>query len=156
MGELVDHAITELVKTGLDQEQMSAYVAVIQAFEDMGIKEGERSVAVQAVCDLLNLKTLTPITNDPLEWMLLPGSAELSGGEGYGIWQNLRDPMMFSNDGGQTHFHLTDVRAIMDAASARALRASATSAVPTVPVAAEPPTGELPPADTGGGETAAP
>lgn len=139
MGDLVDHAVTEISRTGLTQEEMASYVAVIRAFEDMGIAEADRPVAVQAVCDLLNMRTLTPVTDDPAEWMLLPGSADLSGGEGYGIWQNLRDPRMFSNDAGATHFHLSDVRAIMDAASARAVRASASSAVPAMPVAASPP-----------------
>jgi hypothetical protein len=60
-------------------------------------------VAREQLHALLGFKTLSPLTDDPREWI---DQSEVSGGEP--LWQNRRDPSAFSKDGGKTWYFLAD------------------------------------------------
>lgn len=52
---------------------------------------------------VVNFKMLTPLTDDPVEWMDLTGE---SGGDP--TFQNTRQSSCFSKDGGKTYYDLDD------------------------------------------------
>jgi hypothetical protein len=55
--------------------------------------------------DLLQFKNLTPLTDDPEEW--IQHSKEMWDGE-KGVWQSTRRADAFSDDGGKTYYLLSD------------------------------------------------
>lgn len=104
MSNLVDHARRELETLGYDRETISGFLNVIQAFDEMGHSGGSASIAIPTINDLLQYKNLSPLTDDPDEWMY---HDEGVWGEKGGIWQNTRNGKAFSKDGGKT-YTLTD------------------------------------------------
>ncbi len=105
MSNLVDHAKHELEKIGEDPETVVGYLNVIQAFADMGHSGGSASVAIPTIMELLQFKNLSPLTDDPEEWVQ---HAEDVWGEEDGVWQNRRNGEAFSNDGGTTYYLLSE------------------------------------------------
>lgn len=101
---LVHHARTELQIIGEDEQTTLGILRVIQAFADMGHSGGSASIAIPMITDLLNYKNLSPLTNDPSEWMFHDGS--VAGGDG--VWQNTRNSEAFSTDGGKTYTLLSE------------------------------------------------
>ena len=97
MSNLVNHAKRELELVGEDPETIEGLLKVIQAFADMGHSGGSAAVAVPMINDLLQFKNLTPLTNDPEEWIEV----------GDDIWQNRRNPEAFSKDGGRSYILLS-------------------------------------------------
>lgn len=70
---------------------------------------------VKTISDLLHLNVLSPLTDDPEEWI---HHKDVVHGEGLGMWQNKRDSTAFSYDGGKTYSllsegHLTEYGAIV-------------------------------------------
>ena len=123
MSQLIDHAKRELEKIGLSPEAIDDYLAPLEAFDKLlFFDKVQKNNAAQVLADLLLGKTLTTITDDPWEWQLLPGSDTDS--DMRGIWQNKRDPKAFSTDGGKTYYYLDQVRAMLEAVSARIIRTS--------------------------------
>ncbi len=55
---------------------------------------------VQTIGLLLNLKILSPLTNNPDEWV---HHKDVAHGNGLGVWQNKRNPAAFSEDEGETY-----------------------------------------------------
>lgn len=102
MSNLVEHARKELALLGEEEATINGYLNVIQAFADMGHSGGSASIAIPTINDLLMYRNLTPLTNDPDEWMLV--SQEGSNG----IWQSRRNPEAFSNNGGRTYHLLSE------------------------------------------------
>lgn len=98
---LVRHAKRELELLGEDSDFIAGYLKMIQAFADMGHSGGSASVFVPTLNELLQLKNLTPLTNDPDEW--LHHEEGIAGQND--LWQSIRNPEAFSNDGGET-YHL--------------------------------------------------
>ena len=99
----MDHARHELIAIGEDPETIEGYLNVIQAFADMGHSGGSASVAIPVINELLQYKNLSPLTDDPEEWMHI---AEEIGGEN--CWQSRRRPEAFSQDGGKTYYLLSE------------------------------------------------
>lgn len=60
---------------------------------------------VQTIGALLKLQPLSPLTDDPEEWL---HHKDVVHEKGLGVWQNLRDPSAFSNDGGKTYRLLSE------------------------------------------------
>ena len=58
---------------------------------------------LQFVNQLLQLKPLSPLTNNPEEWRKIPEEL-LPIGADKNLWQNKRNPAAFSNDGGKTFY----------------------------------------------------
>ncbi len=98
MSNLVEHARRELALIGEEQEFVDGYLNVIQAFADMGHSGGSASVAIPVINHLLQFKNLSPLTDDPEDWIQV----------GDRSWQNRRNPEAFSQDVGCTHYLLSE------------------------------------------------
>jgi len=108
---LESHAHEELNRAGLfdkdaDYEGMIGK-SVLELIQTMS-KQGHSGFSAAWVRDLFNklsnYETLTPITSNPEEWQ---NDKEL-GGEG-NLWQNKRNPAIFSKNGGKTWCHVDDI-----------------------------------------------
>lgn len=77
---------------------IDGYLKVIQAFADMRHSGGSASVAIPVIGKLLRFENLSPLTDDPDDWIEV----------GYGMWQNRRCTRMFSEDGGKTYTDVED------------------------------------------------
>lgn len=102
---LLEHARFELELIGEEEETIQGYLNVIQAFANMGHSGGSASVAIPVINELLQFHNLTPLTNDPDEWLF---HGEDVWGAGGGVWQNRRNSEAFSNDGGKTYYLLSE------------------------------------------------
>lgn len=105
MSNLVDHARVELELVGEDPDIIAGYLNVIEAFDDMGHSGFSGPIAIRTISALLNWENLTPLTDDPDEWM--HHDETIWGVEG-GIWQNKRCPSAFSEDGGKRYYLSTE------------------------------------------------
>lgn len=105
MSNLVAHAKRELEIIGEEQETIDGILRVIQAFADMGHSGGSHSIVAPIVYELLQFRTLSPLTDSPDEWTYI--QKEIAGGTG--IWQSQRNPEAFSHDGGRTYHILSEV-----------------------------------------------
>lgn len=101
---LVEHARRELAlcgQTAEDPEYAESIVKAVEAFASYGHSGGSASVAIQQLHTLLKFGTLSPLTDDPSQWMnVTDRPAEM--------WQSLRDPSAFSQDGGKTYYLLDE------------------------------------------------
>lgn len=95
---LVAHARRELEIIGEEPEVINGYLKVIQAFADMGHSGGSASVAIPTIGRLLRFENLTPLTDNPDDWIEV----------GHGVWQNRRCSRMFSEDGGKSYTDVDD------------------------------------------------
>lgn len=101
MSNLVDHARRELELLGEDEETINGMLKVVQAFADMGHSGGSAMVCIPMLNDLLQYKNLTPLTNDPDEWMVVDGFPTTT-------WQNRRRSEAFSTDEGRHYTLLSE------------------------------------------------
>lgn len=90
---LVQHARLELERIGEEPETVRGYLEMISIFSRMGHSGGSASVFIPTLNELLQFNNLSPLTNDPEEWMDVTD----------GMWQNRRCSKAFSNDGGKTY-----------------------------------------------------
>jgi len=102
MSNLVNHAKRELELIGEEPATIAGYLAIVQAFADMGHSGGSASVAIPTINALLQFQNLAPLTNKPDEW---EDRSEISG---YPIWQNKRNSTVFSYDGGVTTWQVSE------------------------------------------------
>lgn len=107
---LVEHAKKEMELAGLYEKDADygglipdAVMALIEAHAKQGHSGGSHMIALGIFNRLVNFKTLTPITSKPEEWL---NRTDVSGG--HPTWQNLRDPSVFSQDGGKTWYDIGD------------------------------------------------
>jgi hypothetical protein len=103
---LVEHAKRELELCGQaaeDPAYAASLVAAVAAFASYGHSGGSHYCAVEQLLTLLRFETLSPLTDDPEEWMQV---AESDSRPPAGMWQSRRDPGAFSLDGGRTYYHL--------------------------------------------------
>lgn len=100
MSNLVEHAKRELALLGeTDQAYVDSIVKVMEAFTEYGHSGGSASVAIPTICDLLQFKALTPLTNNPAEWNEV----------GEGVWQSARNSEAFSTDGGNSYYLVSEM-----------------------------------------------
>ena len=95
---LIDHAKRELEIIGEDPAVIQSYLDIIRVFRAQGHSGGSASVFVPTIQKLLSFENLSPITNDPIEWIQVD--------EDY--WQNTRNSKFFSKDGGESYYDLND------------------------------------------------
>ena len=108
-GNLVKHALRELVD--LDEPAMAKSMAdAVRMFSAYGHSGGSVGYAINTIAALLNFENLSPITSDPAEWVK-HGLAQWDGANP--IWQNRRNPRIFSTDGGQTHYNLDKANVVL-------------------------------------------
>lgn len=106
MSNLVEHARRELELLGQFKEDpifAQSIVAAVAAFDSYpGHSGSSAEIATEMLYDLLQLKNLTPLTDNPDEW-----EKQLIDPE---AWQNRRNGAAFSQDGGKTFYLVTDPR----------------------------------------------
>lgn len=96
---LLDHAKRELELAGNDPEFNESIMNAIEAFLEYGHSGGSAPVAIEILTKLLEYKNITPLTNDPKEWIKIPKEIAAD------LWQSQRNAAAFSKDGGRT-YHL--------------------------------------------------
>jgi hypothetical protein len=104
---LVEHARRELElcgQTASDPAYAQSIVCAVAALATYGHSGGSMGCAIMQLHDLLQYRPLSPLTNDPDEWVC---HAESRPGVP-GTWQNLRDSAAFSTDGGATYRYVDD------------------------------------------------
>jgi len=102
---LVEHARRELElcgQTAEDPKYAETIIKAVEAFASYGHSGGSAMAATEQLHTLLRFGTLSPLTDDPDEWMNV---SEMSG---YEMWQSRRNPSAFSTDGGKTYYLLDD------------------------------------------------
>lgn len=95
---MVDHARRELELLGTSEEDISHVIRIVQAFVDVGQSGGSASWYIPILHDLFQFKNLSPLTDDPRDWIQHAPD----------VWQNRRNGEAFSCDGGHTYYLLSD------------------------------------------------
>jgi hypothetical protein len=98
---LAEHARRELTLCGQyaeDPEYSETLIRAVEVFSSYGHSGGSAQVAREQLYALLGYKTLSPITDNPEEWI------DRSRITGEPLWQNERDPCIFSLDTGKTWY----------------------------------------------------
>jgi len=110
MSRLVEHAEYEMKKANLYNEDAdyggmipNAVMALIETHSKQGHSGGSHWLTLKIFNEVVNYKTLTPITSNPDEWF-----KHDYGVAGENCWQNIRNPAVFSIDGGKTWYDLDD------------------------------------------------
>lgn len=105
MSHLIDHARTELQRSGQFREDPAFAQALLSAVAAFASYDGHSGASIDAarrmLDDLLQLRPLSPLTNDPGEWHQHEDR----------VWQNRRDSAAFSADNGATYTYVDDRRA---------------------------------------------
>lgn len=78
---------------------------LLDTWHKQGHSGGSAYMTLEIFNKLVAHKPLTPITDDPDEWMDM---SEYQGGEP--LWQCRRQPTLFSLDGGKTYYDLNEYR----------------------------------------------
>lgn len=103
---LVRHAREELTRAGLfdpdsDYDGMlgEAALQIVTVFAQQGHSGMSAAMVTDIVQRLMRFEPLTPLTDDPAEWMHV--SNDMAGVPD--LWQSRRNPAAFSRDGGKTY-----------------------------------------------------
>ena len=112
---LACHAWNELDRAGLFTDDGDAYggatgravMDLVDVFVDQGHSGMSASIVIDILRRVLAFEPLSPLTDDPAEWMEVTD----------GLWQSRRQSQAFSQDGGKTYrlnddhaaLHATDV-----------------------------------------------
>jgi hypothetical protein len=120
---LVAHAIHELDLIGMtadNPDEMNrmgrrCLLDLVRLFADQGHSGFTAAYTLATLNKLLDFKPLTPITNDPDEW-LYHGDV---GKNGEGLWQNKRDGECFSADGGKTFRRNSENQSVLHTSAAQ-------------------------------------
>ncbi len=107
---LVEHTKDELERAGLFDEDSDyggmladAVMAIMKVFAKQGHSGFSAAMCRELFHRLSNFETLTPITSEPEEWYDISVAC---GGEKGKMWQNTRNPAIFSEDGGETWYNV--------------------------------------------------
>lgn len=92
------HAIRELSLLGEDDETVEWMIRVVKEFTTFGHSGGSASVLIPMLNDLLQFKNLSPLTDNPADWILVAED----------VWQCSRNPEAFSDDEGKTYYLLSE------------------------------------------------
>lgn len=111
MSNLIKHAEYEMRKAGLydgdsDYGGMipEAVLALVKAHSEQGHSGMSHSLVLSIFNKVVNFKTLTPVSSDPDEWVLVADD------NGKPLYQNKRQGSCFSHDGGKTWKDIDDPR----------------------------------------------
>lgn len=107
---LRDHAEYELKKAKLQAAYGGLVEKAVLELIDVFARQGHSGMSAALVSklfyDLARYQTLTPITDDPAEWIDRSDFSAENGGKPY--WQNKRNSAFFSDDGGKTYTDVYD------------------------------------------------
>jgi hypothetical protein len=105
MSNLVKHAKDELKRAGLFDKDSDysgmmgdAVLELITVFSKQGHSGMSASMTRYIFNKLSGFEPITPLTNDPKEWMEV----------GEKMWQSKRNPSCFSTDEGKTYYDIND------------------------------------------------
>jgi hypothetical protein len=111
MSSLRAHAKRELELAGFngkDSAYGGALAPAVMRLIEVHAKEGHSGGSHHAVLSLFaalsNFKVLSPLTNDPAEWMDVSDHYDRGGPK----WQSRRQPSCFSDDGGKTYYDVDE------------------------------------------------
>jgi hypothetical protein len=103
---LVEHAKREIdLLPENDEGFKKAILNAVKAFSEYGHSGSSAFFGMHLLHELLQFRNLTPLTNDPDEW--IHHAEEVSGVE-KGVWQSTRCSEAFSNNGGKTFYLLSE------------------------------------------------
>lgn len=102
MSNLVEHAKRELALLAGDHDMDPYLIRAVEAFAEFGHSGGSAGWGISVLNELLQFKNISPLTDDPDEWMLV--SDDTDGNKTY---QSRRNPEAFSLDGGDTYYLLS-------------------------------------------------
>lgn len=105
MSNLVEHARRELTLIGEEHYIIDWYCRVVKEFASFGHSGGSASATIPVLHRLLCYEALTPLTDDPAEWI---DRSEISGTP---LWQNVRDSRAMSVDGGKSYYWVHEMEA---------------------------------------------
>jgi hypothetical protein len=100
-GPDVSHARHELEIIGEEPETIELYLNIIREFGKMGHSGASKAIAIPVLNQLLLRRPLSPITDNPDEWLCHPSN--VWDGQNC-VWQNKRDSRIFSENGGRTYY----------------------------------------------------
>lgn len=106
MSNLIDHAERELSLLGNDAAMNQGILAMVAVFSTMGHSGSSAAYCTHVVERLLRFENLTPLTDDPDEWMFIAEEMMPEGSEK--TWQSRRNPEAFSHDEGKTFYLLSE------------------------------------------------
>jgi hypothetical protein len=98
---LGDHAIAELDIIGETDPVRAATITIVGTLADLTVSQ--RDVVNGYVAILTQFKPLTPLTDDPTQWI----DRSATSGE-RPLWQSSRDPDAWSRDDGATYFRMSE------------------------------------------------
>lgn len=98
---LMQHAESELRAAGLLDHDSDYYGAIgravldlVEVFSSQGHSGASADMTIEILQALLRFRPLTPLTDNPDEWMEVTD----------GLWQSYRRSDAFSEDGGKTYY----------------------------------------------------
>ena len=101
---LLEHARTELTHMGEEPEIIDWYISVLEKFVDMEHSGASLEITSNVLFRLMQYKNLTPLTNDPDEWLDVSSYTK----ENNPVWQSKRNMEAFSYDAGETYYILSE------------------------------------------------
>lgn len=94
--ELVHHAIRELYISDENPDFAKDILKIVRIFSRFNYSTEETVKTLSTLSRILQLQELTPLTNHPGEWEKIDATT----------WQNNRNPMAFSENGGETYYFI--------------------------------------------------
>jgi len=112
LANLKEHFKAELDKAGLFDKDSDyngmigkSLMELCKTFSNQGHSGFSANWVLSLFDTLGHYKTLTPISDDPKEWM---GVSEMGGKGSPKMWQSRRNPALFSENGGKTYYDVDD------------------------------------------------
>lgn len=103
MSNLEEHARKELELVGEEPEVIDWFCRVIAEFSSMSHSGSSAFITTHMLHELLQFKNLSPLTNNPDEWIDVSDYAD-----GKPMWQNKRNSEAFSTDHGETYWLVSE------------------------------------------------
>jgi hypothetical protein len=105
---LVKHAKNELELVGEEPEVIEWYLQIVAKFAEFGHSGATAEHTTQTLERLLRYRNLSPLTDDPEEWLDVSKYFEEEGE----VLQSKRNFEAFSQDGGKTYYLLSESKLV--------------------------------------------
>ena len=105
---LVQHAKSELELVGEEPEVIEWYLQIVAKFAEFGHSGATAEHTTQTLERLLRYRNLSPLTDDPEEWLDVSKYFEEEGQ----VLQSKRNFEAFSQDGGKTYYLLSESKLV--------------------------------------------